>query len=253
MSDPTGRFTGRADIYAEYRPSYPAAVLEILRRACGLAPETVVADIGSGTGKSAEPFLANGNRVFAVEPNAEMRLVAERLFGADPKFVSVDGRAEATGMPGGSVDMIVAGQAYHWFDPVAARAEFLRILKPGGWVVLIWNTRLAEGNTFLAEYEALIVKFATDYRVVDHRNIGPAEMARFFGSRGFSTAAFGNHQDLDYAGLEGRLLSSSYIPARGRPNHEEMIRELRALFEAHARDGRIRIEYRTDLHYGQLE
>jgi SAM-dependent methyltransferase len=135
----------------------PPEVLPFLEGECGLTDRWVVADIGSGTGILSELFLGNGNRVFGVEPNAEMRRAAERLLGGDARFTSVAGSAEATTLAEGSVDLVAAGQAFHWFDPEAARAEFLRVLKPGGWVALAWNARRRSGTPFLEDYERLLL------------------------------------------------------------------------------------------------
>ena len=163
ISDPTQRFSDRVDNYVRYRPDYPRGVLDILREGAGLTPAAVIADIGSGTGISTALFLQNGNPVFAVEPNGEMRGAAEKWLQTDPRFHSVDGRAEATTLPGASVDFIVAAQACHWFDLEKTRAEFRRILRPVGWVVLLCNRRLKHTTPFLRDYEALLRTYATDY------------------------------------------------------------------------------------------
>ena len=121
--DPTRRFSNRVDDYVRYRPHYPPGVLDRLREGIALTPRTVIADVGSGTGISTELFLQNGNTVFAIEPNPEMRAAAERLLGGRPNFHSVRGTAEATTLPDGSVDCVVAAQAFHWFDPEKTRVE----------------------------------------------------------------------------------------------------------------------------------
>src|SRR5580658_4404950 len=139
--DPTRRFSSRVEAYARYRPSYPRETLALLERECGLTPVSKIADIGSGTGLLARLFLDFGCEVTGVEPNPEMRVTGERMLLDKPRFHSVDGRAEATGLLAGSVDFVTAGQAFHWFEPAAARAEFQRILKTVGWVVLVWNER----------------------------------------------------------------------------------------------------------------
>ena len=165
MLSPTVRFSTRVENYVRYRPGYPDAVLAWLRAECDLTPAAVVADIGSGTGKLAELFLRNGNRVFGVEPNREMREAGEGMLAGFPNFVSVDGAAEATTLPAASVDFVTAGQAFHWFDRQTARREFARILKPGGWVVLVWNERRSD-SPFLRDYEALLREFASEYEQV---------------------------------------------------------------------------------------
>ena len=150
MSDSTRRFSSRVDNYVKYRPSYPPEVVELLAAECGLTPGALVADIGAGTGLLAELFLQNGYRVLGVEPNREMRQAGERLLGDYPHFTSIDGTAEVTTLADKSVDIITAGQAFHWFDREKARAEFARILRPGGWVALVWNERRVDATPFLA-------------------------------------------------------------------------------------------------------
>ena len=249
--DPTRRFSSRVENYVRYRPRYPRQVLDTLAGECGLAPHSVVADVGSGTGFLTELFLQNGNRVFGVEPNPDMRQAGERLLRDYPAFTSVDGAAEATTLADHSVDFVVAGQAFHWFDAARARAEFLRILKPGGWVALVWNDRKTEGTTFLAAYERLLKTCSTDYEQVNHRHVGEDDFGAFFGGP-FRQASFPSRQVFDFDGLRGRLMSSSYAPEAGHPSHEPMLDDLRALFEAHQAGGTVAFEYDTLLYYGRL-
>jgi len=250
-SDPTGRFSSRVEDYIRYRPSYPEAILDWLARECGLTPQARIADIGSGTGILSSLFLRFGCRVDGVEPNSAMRLAAERLLAAEPRFHSVDGRAEATSLPAGSVDFVTAGQAYHWFEPEAARSEFSRILKPHGWVVLVWNERLVTTG-FLTAYEALLQGLSSDYGRVDHRRIDTGEITRFFTHSGWRLESFPNHQDFDWDGLRGRLLSSSYAPLPGSPNYQPMMEELAGLFAAHQQSGRVKVVYETKVYAGQM-
>ena len=250
-SDPTKRFSSRVEDYIRYRPSYPEAILAWLARECGLAPESRIADIGSGTGILARLFLQFGCRVFGVEPNAGMRAGAERQFAGEPRFHSVDARAEATTLPDASVDFVTAGQSFHWFDPAAARTEFRRILEPGGWVVLIWNERLVTPG-FLTEYEDLVQRLSTDYGRVDHRQIGDEAISRFFGHQQWRVASFPNHQDFDWEGLRGRLLSSSYAPLPGSPKYAPMMEELGAIFARHQQGGGVRVVYETKMYAGQI-
>lgn len=179
-ADPTQRFSNRVDNYVLYRPSYPAEVVTVLEQEAGLRREHVIADIGSGTGISTRLFLDHGNSVFAVEPNSAMRQAAETSFTGNVRFNSVNGTAEQTNLATNSIDFVVAGQAFHWFDRTQARGEFSRILRPSGWVLLMWNTRRTDTTTFLREYEHLIGEFAIDYRQVDHRNIDHAKIQSFF-------------------------------------------------------------------------
>jgi SAM-dependent methyltransferase len=252
MIDPTQRFSTRVDNYVKYRPGYPAGVLATLQEDCSLTPASVIADIGSGTGILTQLFLQNGNPVFAVEPNNEMRYAAERLLSGYASFYSLPARAEATELPDRSVDFIVAGQAFHWFDQQKARLEFTRILRPGDWVMLVWNEREAQSSPFLVAYEALLQRYASEYPKVDHRQVDHASLSRFYGPGGFQTRNFSHQQEFDLAGIQGRLLSSSYSPEPGHPNHAPMLAELAAIFDAHQVDGRVAFAYTTKMYYGQL-
>jgi SAM-dependent methyltransferase len=253
-SNPTDRFGNRVADYVATRPGYPPAVLDILRGAAGLMPtlDFAVADIGSGTGLSTIPFLENGNLVFGVEPNREMRLAAEDLLAGWPNFCSVAGTAEATTLPDTSVDLVVAGQAFHWFDPPRARVEFRRILRLGGSVALMWNTRRLDTSPFLRAYEALLQRFGTDYREVVHTNVDQATLARFFGPGRFKALKVDNEQLFDREGLRGRLRSSSYTPTPGHPNFEPMMAELDRLFDTFNESARVRFEYDTEVYVGRL-
>ena len=137
MVDPTQCFSNRVENYARFRPYYPQAVPELLKAECGLTSASVIADVGSGTGVLSEMFLERGNRVFGVEPNEEMRKAGERLLERYPNFTSVAGTAEDTKLVTPSVDFVVAGQTFHWFDAARSRGEFARILRAGGWVALV--------------------------------------------------------------------------------------------------------------------
>ncbi len=252
MTDSVGRFSNRVENYLKYRPRYPYAVIDALRDDCGLTPGSTVADVGSGTGFLTELFLRYGTTVWAVEPNAEMRTAAERWLADVAGFHSLTGTAEATTLPDRSVDIVAAGQAFHWFDRAKARLEFDRILKPGGWVALVWNERETESTPFLRAYEQLLQRFATDYAQVDHRLIDDAILREFFAPGSFRLRTFPNRQEFDYVGLQGRLLSSSYAPEKGQPGHEPMLAELRRIYDAHSLNDRISFDYLTRVYYGQL-
>src|SRR5262249_32515602 len=127
----------------------------------------------------AEIFLRHGHTVFGVEPNAEMRRAAEQHLHSFPAFRSIDGRAEQTTLSAASVDLVAAAQAFHWFEPHLARGEFLRILRPPGWVALIWNDRRTE-SPFEQAYEQLLRQFGTDYDQVIHRNLDRKGLDQFF-------------------------------------------------------------------------
>jgi SAM-dependent methyltransferase len=251
-TDPTRRFSNRVEDYIKYRPTYPRALVGLLEEECGLTRESVIADVGSGTGILSELFLRNGTRVYGVEPNREMREAGERLLATYENFVSVDGRAEATTLADSSVDFVTAGQAFHWFEPAPARREFGRVLKGGGWAVLVWNDGRTEGAPLLAEYERLLLEYGTDYREVSSKWAEGESINALFGPSEVLTKTFDNEQVVDFDGLKGRLTSASYAPTPGHPNYEPLMRELAALFERHQRDGRVRIEYDTKVFYGRL-
>lgn len=250
-SNATSRFSDRVENYVRYRPGYPAEVLRVLESACGLTPEHVIADIASGTGIWTRMLLEHGNPVFAVEPNADMLQAGERLLAGFPRFTSVAGTAEATTLGDASVDFVTAAQAAHWFDRKRARQEFVRILKPGGWLVLLWNERITESTPFLREYEELLLTYGTDYADVRHERTTD-EVNQFFDPAPYQERVFDLRQDFDYAGLEGRLLSSSYAPGPGHPKYEPMLRELRQLFDKHAAAGRVGVDYKTRVYFGRI-
>jgi len=253
MRDPTGRFSDRVEPYARYRPGYPRECLDLLRAHGWLLAGDAVADVGSGTGRLAELFLDAGHTVTGVEPNREMREAGERELSGRLGFRSVDGRAEATTLAADSVDLIVAGQAFHWFDAAAARREFARILRPGGRVALVWNDRDTAASPLMASYEALVREHGTDYDEVKRHWIDEREIGAFFEPADFEALSAPHRQVLDLAGFEGRLVSSSYVPAEGTPGHRRILARLRELFDEHQRSGRVALEYRTKMYCGFLE
>ncbi|HKW29586.1 MAG TPA: class I SAM-dependent methyltransferase [Verrucomicrobiae bacterium] len=251
MIDSTQRFSSRVENYLKYRPGYPSAILDLLKDECGLTSASVVADLGSGTGILAELFLRNNNPVFAVEPNREMREAAERLLDKHSNFTSRSGTAEATTLPEQSVDFITASQAFHWFEREPARREFLRILKSGGWTVLIWNER-SMASPFAKAYEDLLRTYGTDYEAVNHKHTDAKMIRSFFGVNGCELANFPNRQVFDWDGLKGRLLSSSYAPEPGHPQHAPMLKALNSLFSGYQTSGTVVFEYDTLVYYAQL-
>jgi SAM-dependent methyltransferase len=250
-SNATSRFSDRVENYIRYRPGYPRQVLETLRSECGLTPAHTIADIASGTGIWTKILLENGNSVSGIEPNLDMREAGERLLVGFPNFTSVDGTAEATTLRDASVDFVTAAQAAHWFDRERSRQEFSRILKPGGWLVLLWNEREIDSTPFLRDYEQLLLRYGTDYAEVRHERTTDA-VNEFFDPVPYQERAFPMQQEFDYAGVEGRLLSSSYAPGPGHPKHEPMMRELRRTFETHCHAGAAAFAYKTRVYFGHL-
>jgi len=252
VKDPTLRFSSRVENYIKYRPGYPPSIIDTLTAECRLTPSSIIADVGSGTGILSEMFLQNGNRVFGIEPNREMREAGERLLKRYPNFASVNGAAEATSLADRSVDFITAGQAFHWFDRDRARREFARILKPNGWVVLIWNERLTDTSPFSRAYEELLQAFGTDYAAVDHRNVDADAIATFFSPQPVTLRRFENRQTFDFDSVKGRLLSSSYAPEPGHAHYQPMLDKLQAIFDQHQIDGKVNFDYVTRMYFGRL-
>jgi len=248
--DTVERFSNRVGNYVKYRPSYPKEVLNLFREETALTADSVIADVGSGTGISSKIFLENGNSVYGVEPNAKMREAAKEFLQDYERFHSIDGTAEATTLPDASADLVIAAQAFHWFDPAATRAEFRRILKPGGWIALIWNERQLNTTPFLTDYEQLLLKYASDYTKVRHDNINGKLLEEFFQAE-FRHATYANAQVLDFEGLKGRVSSSSYMPAETDERYENMVEELKSLFAKHAQSDRITVFYDTNIFYTQ--
>lgn len=250
LFDPTRRFSSRVENYVKYRPSYPQAIVECLREACGLTAESVIADVGSGTGLLTELFLKHDNRVYAVEPNDEMRLAAEQLLGGYSNLTSVNGRAEATTLADRSIDFVTAGQAFHWFESETTRVEFGRILRADGWVVLVWNTRLIDDGGLMSDYEALLDRYALDYHEINHSEQN--DDVRDFFAGAFAERTFPNQQEFDFEGMVGRLLSSSYAPPVDHAHYGPLLVGLDRLFDSYERDGRVSFLYKTELFWGRL-
>ena len=253
FSDAKNRFSNRVEDYVRYRPGYPSEVVSLLQKWCGLRPAHTIADIGSGTGLLSKLFLEFGNHVYGVEPNAEMRAAGEEFLGSNPKFTSVAGSAESTTLPSDSVDFVTAGQAFHWFQQLAARDEFHRILKAQGRVIVVWNERLLDDTPFLRDYEELLLRFGTDYSKVSESYPRADQMLEFFHPNEFTSHALPNIQEFDFAGLSGRLRSSSYAPPVGDPQFEPMMQDLLRIFDAHQQNGVVRMEYRTRVYAGKLD
>lgn len=251
--DAKQRFSSRVADYVRYRPGYPAEILPLLKTWTNFRSDHVVADIGSGTGLLSKMFLDFGNRVYGVEPNDEMRAAGEEFLSACPNFTSLAGSAEATTLRSDSVDFVVAGQAFHWFQMPSARREFRRILKSEGRVVVIWNERLLDETAFLREYEALLNLFGTDYAKVNESYPRAEQMLEFYSPNEFTSHSLPNFQEFDFEGLSGRLRSSSYAPPPGHPQFEPMMKELRRLFDAHQQGGVVRMMYRTRVYSGKLD
>jgi ubiquinone/menaquinone biosynthesis C-methylase UbiE len=248
--DFTHRFTGRASVYAMNRPEYPRKLLDILTTEIGFDQNRTIADIGSGTGLLSRLFLQNGNRVFCVEPNDEMRSFAEQSLSGFSNFVSVKGRAEDTTLVNASVDLVTVGQALHWFEHQRAKKEFDRILRYNGGVCIVYNDR-SEKDPFMREYDALIQRHARDRAKVPE--INNAFLSSWFRNGIFKQFNLVNEQFLDLEGLSGRITSASYMP---NPSENEKFTTLKndisQLFQSRAERGRVRMLYDTRVFLGKI-
>ena len=250
--EPTERFSDRAAVYTRGRPTYPDAIVDHLRAAGALPVDGVVVDLGVGTGLSAEPFLRAGHSVIGVEPNAAMRAVGDERLAHYGRYLSVNGRAEETTLAAHRAHLVIAGQAFHWFDAARAGTEARRIVAPGGWAALIWNDRPATGTPFLEGYEALLKTYGTDYDKISHRHVDEDAIGRFFAPARPQVAYFDNPRALAREELAALVGSASYMPPPGHPRHADMSAALDRLFDAHAVGGRVAMNYRTRMHYGSL-
>lgn len=250
-NDSTTRFSSRVADYVKHRPRYPREILSVFREKMNLTPQSVIADIGSGTGISAELFLENGNTVYGIEPNEKMRTAAEEQLARFPNFHSLSGAAESTGLADHSCDLILCAQAFHWFDRDKADQEFRRIARPGAFVALMWNERNRAGSAFLEGYEEILNRYESDYQKVAHDNITDEELNKFLHGR-MQRATFPNEQRLDLNGLLGRAFSSSYVPGESHPNHKKVRSDLESLFDRTQQNGIVRMEYLTEIYFAPI-
>lgn len=248
-ANPTTRFSERVRFYVKYRPGYPAGLIPHLQHHTHLPPHATIADIGSGTGLLTALFLKSGYHVIGVEPNEPMRQAGEAYLADYDKFISVAGQAEATTLPDHSVDAIVAGQAFHWFERDKTRVEFERILRPGGPIALIWNVQ-DKTEPIVAAYQAILREFGDQVVKLKHVNRAPEEeIAQFFAPAGYTHHTLPNPQPLDYEGLAGRFMSTSTAPRPGSPSHYTALRHLKQAFNTHQQNGLVQFKYHTDIYH----
>ncbi len=251
MKSPTERFSDRVANYIRYRPTYPEAVVETLISTCSLDEDSVIADVGSGTGIFTQHLLDENLRVFAVEPNLEMRQAAEELLSKNDRFSSINGTAEATTLPDCSVDLIVAAQAFHWFQRDKTEKEFTRILKPNGWLALVWNQRKME-IPFHQDYDEMFRAHAPEYDLVNQMCVSDEMISAMFNTANYQLVTFENHQVFDKEALLGRIRSCSYTPPVGTLNYTKLIAAAEHLFAKYENEGSVLFEYDTQLYIGNL-
>ncbi len=241
----------------QYRPHYPQTLVDLLLNEQYIKPNSLIADIGSGTGISAQLFLQNNFKVIGVEPNKEMRLAAEEILKESSEkgqFVSINANAEHTGIEDNSVDLVIAAQAFHWFDKEKFKAECKRILKPGAHVALVWNDRQTDTNDFLKLYEEFLQMFATDYKVVNHKNFQDKSIFdTFFGENNYKEYTLPYHQDVYLLGMRGRVLSSSYMPNETHPDYQHMMYVLRKIYQRYQENNKVRLKYDTRIYIGTIK
>lgn len=248
------RFTGKAAEYAQYRERYePDLVLPLLREWCGLTPDWSVADVGAGTGMVGDLFRTNGNRVIAVEPNAEMRAACTVLHDDDDRFTVVAGAAESTGLEDASVEMIAVGRALHWFDVDAALREFRRILKPGGWVVILACGRSEDGREENFTYKRLMQVHTGRDLLQDPLVAVYKRLHALFACGRFCHAEVSGEMHLGWEDLRGLTLSLSHAPMPGSAQFPGFEGELRSYFDRFAQDDRITMTTRTWVNAGQFK
>lgn len=250
MKNHTNRFTGRVENYAKYRPSYPEQIIPLLEKKIGFDPFKDIADIGCGTGFLSRVFLNNGNIVFGVEPNREMRDMAEKLLSKFINFLLIEGTAEDTKLASKSVDIITVGQAFHWFDLKKAKPEFRRILRDNGHVVLVWNER-KNSTQFMKVYNKLMKTLKKEYELAEKKIADTQMLKSFFGKSGYKAHTFANYQMLDMNGLKGRVQSVSYIPTEGEA-FVNIMNTLKEIFDRYNNGGMVKLEYTTRIYIGTI-
>lgn len=259
------RFTGKAEVYATYRPSYPIELLDLIvmqvNKTQMSIEECVVADMGAGTGKFTALLLEKGFKVIAVEPNPDMLEQLNKLQSKYPEQLTICcASAEETGLAKHSIDIIVCAQAFHWFDAVKARQEWKSLLKENGIVYLIWNQRNIEGSSFMQQYEQLFLDLDETtqhgenyklYKDVGHQYMSVDRLIPFFGQKP-ELYQLAYEQRLDKEGLIGRILSSSYALNPQDEGYSYFVEQIEALFSRNEQNGYVTMLYETDCYYGLI-
>lgn len=248
----TEKFTGKADIYAKYRPSYPSEYIDYLISYNNLTPDAVVADIGSGTGKLTRLLLERNLKVLAVEPNNHMRSVAEAELNEIPGYISMKGTAEGTGIDEESVDLITVAQAFHWFDAEKFKLECRRILKPDANVALVWNCR-DFSNSLNVENEDICRKYCASFNGF-HNGFGdmPQLDIQFYREGKYDYQEFACSLAYDLDGFIGRNLSASYAPGETEEHYSGFVEAIAQLFKKYMREGIVLVPIKTRSYIGMV-
>lgn len=247
--NPKGRFSDRVQNYVKYRPGYPTEILNYLHNNIRFSSNSTIADIGSGTGISAKLFLDNENVVYGIEPNPEMRQAAEEILSTYSNFHSINASSENTKLQSESIDIIVAAQAFHWFDPKPTKEEFMRILKPNGAVVILANRRKKSSDKFMNGYMDIVAKYGERLNLKTDSQAIPD----FFYPNTIHKEIFDNPYIYDFDRLKGELASYSYMPNEQDSRYKPMIADLEVLFEKFSSGGNVTFEYETVMYYCQMK
>jgi ubiquinone/menaquinone biosynthesis C-methylase UbiE len=247
------RFSSKTEDYAKYRPDFPVEIVEFLYSKGVIKEASIVADIGSGTGRFTRLLLESGNLVYGVERNNEMRSKAEELLSQFRNFISIAGSAEETGLRDSSIDLITVAQAFHWFDKEKCLSEFRRISKDNGRVFIVWDDFLGDYNDFSMEYN----KVLSDFRIVEPENKGKrisrAEMIDgFFKENKYESMSFIHEIYQGFEGIRGGALSASFTPKPGEKNYEEFISELKRVFDKYEDAGKVCTAFRSVCYLGEI-
>lgn len=247
------RFSNKAEKYELYRPAYPEDSISKILELCNVIPSdnVKIADIGSGTGKFTKLLLDKEFMVYAIEPNEQMRTIAENKFINYKNFNSINKTAESTGLEDNSISIITVAQAFHYFDLDKVKKEFKRILKSDGKVVLLWNFRLRESN-FIKEYENIIYNLHSSKVKPTHAqdNMTDKVFKDFF--ENYEIINISNSQEFDFESLWGRTLSNNHMPNENEPEYLQLYDDIKKLFNKYQKKGKVLFQYRTQIVVGDF-